>query len=80
MTENDLKIELMCYKEYVNPDCDIDNMTKDELEEFYNLYVKSESYMAEVNTASSLNNKSAKVLKEQDVEIPQKREGAIYKY
>lgn len=44
MTESDLKIELMCYKEYVNPDCDLDNMTKDELEEFYRLYVNGETH------------------------------------
>ena len=53
MTENELKVELLCYKEYVNPECDIDHMTKDELEEFYDLYVKSESYIKSLNINSA---------------------------
>ena len=60
MTENDLRVELLCYREYVNPDCDINNMTKDELEEFYELYVKSETYFKSIHISSA-----AKVMEDQ---------------
>lgn len=44
MTEKDLRIELECYKLYINPDCDIDNMSKDEVKDFYENYLESERY------------------------------------
>lgn len=72
MTESELKIELMCYKEYVNPECDLDNMTKDDLEEFYDLYAKSEVY------ASELSKKSAKVISDDNF-VMAKRTVAQYK-
>lgn len=46
MTESELKIELMCYKEHINPNCDIDRMSLKEMEEFYQLYIASETYQA----------------------------------
>lgn len=74
MTENELKIELMCYKEYVNPNCDLDNMSKEELEEFYKLYVQSETYI------SNVNNSVAKVIEvDVDKEQMSKRDVAHYK-
>ena len=63
MTENDLKIELLCYKQYVNPKCDLDNMSKDDLEEFYELYAKSEIYLSEIS------NKTAKVISNEEFEV-----------
>lgn len=44
MTENDLKIELECYRLYINPDCDTDNLTEKDTDEFYNYYLESEEY------------------------------------
>ncbi len=75
MTENELKIELMCYKQYVNPDCDLNNMSKDDLEEFYDLYAKSETYVSKLSTGI------AKVVNADFNDGNNtKREGAIYKY
>lgn len=37
MTENELKIELECYKMYINKDCDINNLSLEELAEFITL-------------------------------------------
>lgn len=74
MTENELKIELMCYKQYVNPDCDLEHMSKEELEEFYDLYVKSEKYVSE------LPRKNAKLVTPvTDNTCNHKRERAVYK-
>ncbi len=42
MTEEELRLELLCYKEYINPDCDIDNMTIEEKRDFYKHYVQCE--------------------------------------
>lgn len=75
MTENELKIELMCYKQYVNPDCDLDNMSKDDLEEFYDLYAKSETYVSELSSRTA--RVAAQGFNEQN---KVKREGAVYKY
>ncbi|MGL1890803.1 MAG: hypothetical protein OCD02_04215 [Spirochaetaceae bacterium] len=44
MTEAQLKIELMCYKEHVDPSCDIDNMTMAQMDEFFEMYVATEKY------------------------------------
>ncbi|MBN2618134.1 MAG: hypothetical protein JXR64_07450 [Spirochaetales bacterium] len=49
MTEEELKLELQCYKEYINPDCDIDNMSLSELKDFYSMYVASEKYQKTLN-------------------------------
>lgn len=75
MTENELKLELLCYKQYVNPECDLENMTKDDLEEFYNLYAKSETYISEIT------NQVARVVEDDFIEsVIVKRAGAVYKY
>lgn len=57
MTEKELKVELMCYKEFIDPNCDIDNMTKEEMDNFYKLYIKSEDYF------KSLKKNTAKIIK-----------------
>lgn len=55
MTEEELKLELKCYQIYINPDCDINNMKADEVEDFFEYYKKSETYI------NSLSNNLAKI-------------------
>ncbi len=43
MTEKELELELKCYKEHINPDCDIDNMTAIDIEEFYTSYIENKA-------------------------------------
>lgn len=74
MTQRELEIELLCYKEYVNPDCDFDNMSKDELEEFYHLYIESENYYSNLDKSSA-----AKVVKDGQDNRSFKRIPATYK-
>lgn len=45
MTEDELKLELECYQMYINPGCDINNLTEGEIEDFFNYYKKSECYL-----------------------------------
>lgn len=45
MTEDELRVELECYKAYVKPECDIDNMSKEEMKDFYDNYKERELYI-----------------------------------
>lgn len=38
MTVNDLKLELECYQLWINPECDVDNLSLEEWAEFISMY------------------------------------------
>lgn len=45
MTEEEITLELNCYKSYINPDCDLDNMTEKDVRDFFKYYKKTENYI-----------------------------------
>ncbi len=44
MTEKELELELKCYKEHINPGCDIDHMTAKDIKEFHTFYLENVTF------------------------------------